>query len=66
MAIKLEEKKKYRITKGEDVMEFIPMTIDRGEDKVYVKITVPCSHHTCLILSQVEESKDKVTEEVPM
>jgi len=64
MAIKLEEKKKYRITKGEDVMEFIPMTIDRKSNEVYLKITAPHSYHQGIHLSSLE-SKEGI-EEIPM
>ena len=66
MAIKLEEKKKYRVkSKGGEVMEFIPMTIDRESNELYVKITSPISAHQGLVLSSVEESENE-TEEIPM
>lgn len=63
----LEEKKKYRMTSenGEHTMEFIPMTIDRAENKLYIKITSPVSSHNGFVLSSFEDSKNKL-EEIPM
>ena len=68
--IKLETKKKYRVTtiKGETpfFMEFIPMTIDRENDELYIKVTSPISCHQAITLSSMEENKKTTIEEIPM
>jgi hypothetical protein len=63
MAITLETKKKYRITLKEgEVMEFIPMTIDRENNELYMKVTYPVSNHQGIVLSSMEENKNEIKE----
>lgn len=61
----LEEKKKYRTTAPSGAwFEFIPMTIKRDEDKIYLKITAPLSSHEAFKLSSMENHPTNKIEEV--
>lgn len=53
----LQENKRYRVTNGDTTMEFIPLTIDREKNELYIKIVSPFSSHTGLVLSSIEENK---------
>jgi hypothetical protein len=62
----LEEGKKYRMTSPEGIsIEFIPMTIDRVKNEIYIKITAPVSSHEGLVLSSIEGDQNTI-EEIPM
>jgi hypothetical protein len=59
----LEERKKYRMTSPDGVpMEFIPMTIDRENDEIYIKITSPVTSHDGFVLSSFETGDNKIEE----
>jgi hypothetical protein len=58
--MQLQISSKYRIKKGNDVMDFIVMTIDREKNEVYVKIVYPVSYHTGLVLSSLENNINQI------
>ncbi len=58
--MQLQASGKYRIKKGNDVMDFIVCTIDREKDEVYVKIVYPVSYHTGLRLSSLENNINQI------
>jgi hypothetical protein len=61
----LEEGKRYRVTAPTGHwFEFIPMTIDRDEDEIYLKMVAPFSAHECFMLSQMENDTRNKIEEV--
>ncbi len=61
----LEERKRYRVTAPTGHwFEFIPMTIDRDEDRIYLKMVAPFSAHQCYMLSQMENHPTNKLEEI--